>query len=187
MDAQQNKEIDLILCAKAGDKDAFGQLYDSYFKQIFRYVRLRCGVLQDAEDIVEEVFIRAWNNLPSFKQHREKNLFRAWLFRIAHNLLVDKFRKGDRLAPVEQVPEKIENDNRIETVIIRKDESVQMMEAVHRLDERMQQVIIARFGAELSHKETASMLHISPANVRVIQYRALEKLRELLGNDTDEE
>jgi len=57
------------------------------------------------------------------------------------------------------------------------------MEAIHQLDERMQQVIIARFISGLSHIETAEVLGISSGNVRIVQYRALRRLKEILRQE----
>jgi len=105
--AHQQDEKDLIQQAKSGDKSAFGKLFDMYFTPIYRYLRLRCGNEQDAEDLSAEVFMRAWEKLPGFDLRAGDSMFRSWLFRIAHNLLIDRYRKGDKEESVAEIPEKI--------------------------------------------------------------------------------
>lgn len=183
MAAHQQDERDLIQKARIGDKSAFGELFDVYFTPIYRYLRLRCGNDQDAEDMTAEVFMRAWDKLPGFDMRDEGSLFRSWLFRIAHNLLVDRYRKGDKEETVDEIPEQNTKNERIEKKIIQKNENQELMEAIYKLDERMQQVVIARFMSGLSHHEIAEMLGISSGNVRVVQYRALKHLKELLRED----
>lgn len=187
VDEQPREETDLIIRAIAGDKDAFGRLYDQYFAMIFRYLRFRCRNIQDAEDMTENVFIRAWEYLPTFKLRRGVNGFRAWLFRIAHNLRVDQIRKTNKDELVDTVPENIGSSSRVEVELMRTDTQKHILRAIRSLDERAQQVVIARFVSELTHKETAHMLNISPGNVRIIQYRALRELKKFLErNEFDE-
>ena len=82
---------DLIARAQRGDVDAIGALYDMHYRAIFRYLRARVGDQQLAEDLTGDVFRRM---LTGVRQYRPMGLpFQAWLFRIAHNLLVDHYRQ----------------------------------------------------------------------------------------------
>lgn len=187
METQHSDEENLILNAIAGNAESFGKLYDLYFAQIFRYLRSRCGNFQIAEDLAEDVFVRAWEKLPEFIFNRRENYFRAWLFRIAHNLLVDEYRKINPEVLVEHVPETSERGKHIETGIILDEKVKRMRKAISSLDKRAQRVITARFVSGLSHQEAAQMLNISPGNVRIIQFRALKQLKESLREDDGDE
>ena len=86
----------LVARAIRGDAEAFGDLYAEYLDAIYRYVLLRVGDEASAEDLTEEVFVRAWEALPRYKAH--KYPFSSWLYRIAHNLVVDAYRKHQSLS-----------------------------------------------------------------------------------------
>src|ERR1043165_3026034 len=81
----------LIKQAVDGDSEAFGVLYVRYMDAIFRYIYYRVGQDIEAEDLTEEVFIRAWEALPSYQIGQFP--FTSWLYRIAHNLVIDHPRK----------------------------------------------------------------------------------------------
>ena len=80
----------LVTRAQNGDTDAFAQLYDRHIDAIYRYVLLRVPVDELAEDLTEDVFLKAWQALPRFKQDKP---LRHWLYRIAHNRIVDEQRR----------------------------------------------------------------------------------------------
>src|SRR5574341_837682 len=80
-------ERELVDQIQRGDKEAFRGLYDRYARLVYRYVMVRLGTSQDAEDLTSETFIRFWQNVRSF-QWREIQVG-AWLFRTAHNLIVE--------------------------------------------------------------------------------------------------
>jgi RNA polymerase sigma-70 factor (ECF subfamily) len=187
LDADHRDEQILIARAITGDKAAFGTLYDRYFAQIFRYLQVRCGNVQDAEDLAENVFIMAWEKLPSFKSRRGQFFFRAWLFRIGHNMMIDRFRKGNREDSIEEMHGLPTQPARIEEGIVGREVEGRMLEAINSLDERAQQVITARFVSGLTHEETAHMLQTSAGNVRIIQFRALKQLKQILMDDETDE
>jgi RNA polymerase sigma-70 factor (ECF subfamily) len=97
-------EADLITKAIAGDREAFGTLYERYLTIIYRYVFYRLGDEHDAEDLTEMVFVRAWEALGRYRTTEAP--FSAWLYRIAHNLLIDQHRTHKMLDRLdEQVPD----------------------------------------------------------------------------------
>jgi len=185
LEANQHNGIELIEKAQNGNKDAFGQLFDRYFNKIFKYLLVRCGSSELAEDLAENVFLKAWMHLPSFKAVDGKVQFQAWLFRIAHNMLVDFYRTKKDALSLEDHPNEVRDDKHPEYEIIKREDQVNMIEAVRSLDELSQQVIICRFHSGLSHRETSQVLGIGEGNVRVIQFRALKKLKELIRDDDD--
>jgi len=126
------------------------------------------------------VFIKAWNNLPKFGKKEKGFNFRAWLFRIAHNLLVDFYRKQKKESHLEDLNQKPDRSisplSKLETM----EEKQQLQEAIRLLDERSQRVLISRFVIGMSHKDTSQSLNLTENNVRLIQFRALKKLRKIL-------
>ncbi|GAH71496.1 unnamed protein product, partial [marine sediment metagenome] len=87
-------EKDVVSRAVKGDGGAFAQLYEEHFDRIYRYVYLKVGNQAEAEDLTQEVFVKALEAIGSYKW---RNLpFVAWLFRIAHNQVIDYLRKQGR-------------------------------------------------------------------------------------------
>ena len=169
----------LVDAARAGDERAVAELYNAYFPRVYRYMLARAGNVGDAEDLTEEVFIRVLDALGRFEWREAP--FSAWLFRIAHNAIVSHQRRNGargRHAPLSpalpiQTPgpeEMVEARLTLEEV----------MRATENLPEAQRQVIALRFGAGLSVAETARALGKGEGNVKVIQHKAIAKLRELL-------
>ncbi|HUV15588.1 MAG TPA: sigma-70 family RNA polymerase sigma factor [Pelolinea sp.] len=180
-----NYDARIIQQAIEGDKQAFGQLYETYAGQIFKYLFFRMSTHEAAEDMMEIVFLKAWEALPAFGKRTNQTNFRAWLYRIAHNALID-FRRTKKdevsLEVIENIKSKSEKP---EKVAERKEESAILLKAIQMLDEVSQHVLVSRFIGEMNHRETAQMLGLSEGHVRVIQYRALKKLREFLGEENE--
>src|SRR5690348_10318028 len=88
-------ELEPLLVARATqrDREAFSQLYDLYFDRIYRFVRVKVNSQADAEDLTSGVFLNAWRSIDRFAPKHDTS-FVAWLFRLAHNALVDSYRRG---------------------------------------------------------------------------------------------
>lgn len=185
MDAIHRDEDQLIEKAILGDKEAFGHLYDHYFLQIFKYLLIRSDNREDAEDMTETVFMKAWEHLPRFGGKKKERNFRAWLFRIAHNTVVDYYRTRKHYSPLETVSQTGSSEREPERVALEKEDSRRIIRAIKRLDETSQKVIVSRFISALSNKETALSIGISENNVRVIQFRALKKIGDMLREDDE--
>lgn len=176
----------LVKEAQDGSHDAFAKVYDIFIDPIYRYVFYRVKV-NDAEDIVETVFLRVWEHLGKYKVS-EKSSFSAWIFRIAHNLVVDYYRatkdKGvDEL--LDTVSDKKREHNPIDVTQQRLNSNV-VKKAMCKLKKSHQEIIIYKFINELSNKEIAEILKRSEGSVRILQFRALKALQielEELGMD----
>ncbi|MDX1663327.1 MAG: sigma-70 family RNA polymerase sigma factor [Candidatus Promineifilaceae bacterium] len=172
-------ERELVERAMSGDAEAFGRLYERYLDPLYRYIYFRVGNQLTAEDLTEEVFVRAWEALPDY-QLPENGSISPWLYRIAHNLVVDEYRHRSRydavepLLQVEPGPPSVEE----QAGLLRSTE--RLAEAVSRLEPLEQNVIILRFVEGLSHREVGAIVDRSEGACRVIQHRALAALRELL-------
>jgi RNA polymerase sigma-70 factor (ECF subfamily) len=178
----ENPEAQLLKLAAQGDKQAFGTLYTQYLDEIFRFVYFKVGRVLTAEDITEDSFIKAWEYLPRLNKRDEsvKN-FRALLYRIANNLVIDHYRKRK---PAENLDEDMPAQSpKPETVAIESQEIDQIAQALRKMKPNEQEIIILRLINDLPHKEAASIMKISENHARVLLHRALKKLRKIVMND----
>lgn len=173
----KEKEEALIRQATRGDGEAFTRLYDMYMERIYRYVSYRVSIVADVEDLTQEVFLRAWN---SIRGYQPRNPFLAWLFTIAHNRVIDYYRKKGRQleTTLDDLPLSTggAEDPEMEEMVDR--DTVRRLIAHLSGDE--QQVLMLRFVEGLDYSDVASALGKSQGAVRVIQLRALRRLRQLL-------
>ena len=171
-DAVSNRELVLA---------AFETTYD----QVVRYIALRIGDRDQAEDLASEVFVKALKKADSYKP--EGKPIQAWLFRIAHNLLVDHLRKRTRnrpavsLSDVGDIPIDDDTDERMQ----QQDELSMLNEAMSGLTEAERQVLSMRFSGEMRAEEIGTALGKSAGAVRWLQHSAVTKLRKRLNLDPD--
>ncbi len=172
----------LVKAAQKGDSAALAALYERYFDQIYRYVSFKSGSRAEAEDITGDVFVKMLESVHSFKW--QGHPFSSWLFRIAHNLIVDYFRRAARkkTAPLEAAANAVgstsdEMDRVVETNLTMAEVRV----AMQGLTSLQQEVISLRFAGGLSGSETASALGKNDNAVKALQHVGLKKLRTMLA------
>jgi RNA polymerase sigma-70 factor (ECF subfamily) len=171
-------ENELIVRAKYGDTVAFGDLYEQHLNAVYRYVLYRIGDVAEAEDLTEVVFLKAWEALGGYELRAAP--FSAWLYRIAHNVLVDRHRTRKPDVSLEsQWPLRDEADGP-EDVLDARESREAVLHALGELAPDYQQVLALRFISGLSHSEAARVLNRSVDAVRVLQHRALNALRRRL-------
>ena len=172
-------ESDLIARAQRGNAPAFGRLYERYLDGIYRYVYYRVSDHDEAEDLTETVFLKAWEALPRFESGN--GTWRAWLYRIAHNVVIDRYRTHRNNAPLDD-----DHDLRDEEIQDPEDvtesnlEIARLSAALDRLKPNLREVILQRFVNGLSHAETAKVMGLREGHVRVLQHRALKEMRKIL-------
>ena len=169
----------MVDAARAGDQGALSELYTLYFPRVYRYILARTGNSYDAEDLAEEVFMRVLEAIERF-QWREAP-FSAWLFRIAHNAVISQRRKDGARGRSSPLSEGLPLDGQgPEELVEMRLALLQVREAAEKLPEAQRQVIALRFGAGLSVAETARAMNKGEGNVKVIQHKAIAKLREIV-------
>lgn len=176
--SEENIEI-FVERAKAGDHEAFAKIYDNLIDPIYRYVYYRVRSA-DAEDLVETVFLKVWENLKQYK--KQKSSFSSWVFRIAHNLVVDYYRAHkdqlfQQLNP--QIPDQDRLHNPIRNAVNALDKDI-LKKAIVCLKIKYQEIIIYKFVNDLSNKEIAEIMGKSEGSLRILQYRALQALKREL-------
>ncbi len=170
-------EENLVRRAQHRDQEAFAQLYEEHFDKIYRYVTLRIGNATEAEDMTQQVFLNALQSISSFKW---KGIpFSAWLFRIAHNQVVDYLRRKKRTAvPLDE--SLASNDNNPQSVVEQKLDIEQLLLATKRLTEAQREVISLRFAGELSIAQVAKAMGKSQGAIKALQHSAIVALRKTL-------
>jgi RNA polymerase sigma-70 factor, ECF subfamily len=159
----------LVDRARDGDKDAYGQIFRLHHDAIFRYARLHIGA--EAEDIVAEVFTRAWIQLPGYEYTDVP--FVAWLYGIARYVVADEVRRQARFDYRPTVPETLEK--------WAEDDRLELAEAITKLPDEQRQVIELKFLMGMRNLEVADATEMTSNAVNAKQWRALTTLREELG------
>jgi RNA polymerase sigma-70 factor (ECF subfamily) len=173
-------EAELVRRAVGGDAGAFGDLYVRYLDQIYRYVFYKVGEEKRAEDLTEQVFLGAWEAIEGYESRGFP--FSSWLYRIAHNTVVDHYRTEKDERPLDSVAFTLADDSLgPEETVMRRREVSQLLEALTHLSEEKQELIILRFVEGLSHAQVAQILGKSQEACRVMQHRAIAALGEILG------
>lgn len=168
-----NELLDLIA---EGNKRAFGTLYERYADAIYRYILFQVnGNKLEAEDLTEDVFLRAFKLV--MKKRKKNASFKALVYRIAHNLVIDRYRTHKASVSLDQVEELKDTNPHPENVMQTKELSEELAAAVAQLKPKMQTVIILRFVVGADTSETAEIMGITESYVRVLQFRALNALR----------
>jgi len=169
--------------AKSGDSVSFGALYDHYLKLIYRFIAVKVTTRQEAEDLAHEVFVSAWRQLPSYQAQGYP--FGSWLYKIARNKVIDYYRTRKShvsldetlLADTELFGVNPEHEKVIDASI----DLTTIERALKELSPEQREIIELRFMADLSPAEIAKAVGKREGNVRIIQHRALQKLKKIIG------
>jgi len=172
------KELDdLVRQAQQGKTEAFEKLYNAFVDKIYRYIYYRTNK-EDALDLCETVFLKVWENIGSYKTG--KKYFSPWVYRIAHNIVVDHYRLTKETVELsydipmedrEQDPMKL-TENKLNNDVL--------MKAVSQLKEKYREVIILKYVNELSNREIARIMKRTEGNLRILKFRALKSLKQIL-------
>ncbi len=182
--AADERSDEAALVARAhSDAEAFGALYDRYVLRVYRFALRRLGNHAEAEDVTAQTFHRAFEALGRFEWRGAP--FGAWLFRIAHNAVVDRRRAGAPPVSLDGASEA--GFEPADAGAVAPDEALLLQEdldaawaAVARLPALQRRAVTLRFGRDLSHAEVGVIIGRSEAATKQLVYRAMKTLRELL-------
>jgi RNA polymerase sigma-70 factor (ECF subfamily) len=183
--AQPADEQSWIESARTGSpserSDAVGLLYERYFDRIYKYVYLKLGDPTEAEDVCEQVFLKMIESIGTFQW--QGSTFASWLYRIAHNQVVDTLRRHSRRpqVPLEPVGDTLPSErDDPHHLAEQSDFRDHVREAISGLTDLQAQVIALKFGAGLSNAEVAAILDRSEGAIKALQYSALQNLQKRL-------
>ncbi len=166
----------LVTRAQRGDQNAVADLYNLHHRMIFRYIWSKVSETEAAEDLTGEVFLRMVKHIPAYRDTGTP--FQAWLYRIAHNLVVDHYRKqgSNRDVNLEEAESQPAEANPAQDLDARLTmERVQR--ALDEMDSAQAEVIRLRFIVGLPIKQVSDSLDKSVASIKALQHRGLKSLR----------
>lgn len=174
------EQEDALIRQVPHDPQAFKPLYQQYFPRVHAYIHYRVSSAQDAEDLISETFFKAIRNLGRFRWHGEGS-FAGWLFRIAHNLVVDYYRRNTRVGlsstPNENLAEPSDQSPLPEETMMQKETFLQMRALIAQLSPRRQEIITLKFFGSLRNYEIAHILKLDERTVAAHLSRGLQDLR----------
>ncbi len=168
--------------ARAGDAEAWGEIYREMGPAIFRFCRRALPTREDAEDATMEIFSKLWEG--KLSQYDESRSFSAWLYRVAANHCWDilrrrKIRQDKETEDVENVPLEHPDPSQLDKLIEQKT-SEEVRHALHKLGARARMALVLRYYSDMSYDEIADALGVRRAFVGVVLLRARHELREAL-------
>jgi RNA polymerase sigma-70 factor (ECF subfamily) len=175
-------ESDLIKQSVAGDESAYQLLLEKHLPSLSNYVMRMMANTAEADDIIQETFIRLWTRGSKFNPETAR--LTTWLHNIAHNLCIDHFRKYNRLVgdsfdePIAEAPGPEED-------LTRQGLAKNIQQAMMSLPERQRSAIIMCHYQGLSNKDAAVILNISVDALESLMARGRKKLRKLLESDNE--
>lgn len=177
---RRNSTIDhLVARAKAADRSALGELYDALLSRVYRFVYFRVSRREDAEDLTEQVFVRIFEKI---RQYDERGLpFEAWVFRIARNMIIDYYRVHH--TPLVSLDDALDVPDTRSSPEAQTEVALQMEDvraALPKLPDAYQEIIVLKFIEERDNEEISAILDKPIDHVRVLQSRAIQKLKILL-------
>lgn len=177
MEAQDDDRI-LIARVATGDKSAMKRLYERHHGALTGFIHVRCEDHALAADIVQDAMLDVWRTA---KAYRGGASVRTWIFTIARNKLVDRFRRGARLSFTDDLPETVDDAPDPEAVIVAAQDASRLRSCLAKLKEAQQSIVRLAFFEGLTYSEIAEVEGIPTGTVKTRIYYAKEALKRCLG------
>jgi RNA polymerase sigma-70 factor (ECF subfamily) len=176
---------EMIVRARAGDSQAWGDLYREYAPAIFRFCRRAMPTREDAEDATMEIFMKLREKLSQYDQTRS---FTAWLYKMSANHCWDmlrrrKVRQGKETEDVDELPLATTDPSQLEKLIEERS-GEEVRKALDKLGARARMALVMRYYSDMSYDEIADALGVRRAFVGVVLLRARHELRHALGENS---
>lgn len=178
----------LVINYQSGDERALSQLIERYAKHIFNFCLRYAGNVHDAQDIVQDTFVKVWKSISRFDTQKS---FKVWLYVIAKNTSLDwlKKKRPELLSTFETneglnpVLDTLSDDELLpDEIAVVAEQREEMAKAIDQLPELYRSVIALRYSGELSFEEIAEVLQKPLETVRSQHRRALAKLKDIFIN-----
>ncbi len=172
------EETVLVRQAKSGDDEAFTRLYDGYVERVYRYIYFRISDDTATEDLVSQVFLKAWQNLDRYKIGTAP--FIAWLYAIARNLVIDHYRSKKELLPLEEAVTLPSDRQSPDDEVQLQFDLEAMRDALQVLSADQKQVLILKYIAGLPNENIAKIMNKREGTIRGLQMRGLQVLAKYM-------
>lgn len=176
-------EADLAQRASAHDPEAFAELYNAYVDKIYKYIYYKVGNEQDAEDLCEQTFMKAWEAIGRYTWYGHP--FSSWLYKLAHNLVVDHYRTRRDTTPLNNIistsAEPADPHNLYHQTL----DADELVGAIGQLTSEQRQVIALKFIEGYDNSEISQMMNKKESAIRALQYRALHSLQNILAAEDE--
>ena len=173
----------ILAKAKLGEQAAFGEIYNLYFKKIYQFIYYRVGHKEVAEDLAEEVFLKAFTKIASVS---ENAAFSGWLYQIARNQVIDYYRQKKLTVNLDEIENTLEYESNVIDIVNLESQQKILIKLIKELSPEQQIVLKLKFFEDLDNPEIAEMLHKSEGSIRVIQHRGITKLQELIKKSQED-
>lgn len=171
-------DVEYATASQGGDRAAFGALYDRYIERVYRFVYYKTFDKEVSEDIVSQVFIKAYERIGSFDA--KKGNFSQWIYSIARNAVIDHFRVAKRTVPIEDIFD-LGEDERTEAKIDARDLLKKVESYLSKLSPRQREIVTLRVWEEMPYRDIAEIVGGSEDSVKMMFSRTIRELREKLG------
>jgi RNA polymerase sigma-70 factor, ECF subfamily len=172
-------DAELVARLKANDDLAYREVVARFGDPLYGYIYSITGDYHLSEDILSETYLRMVEKIDSYTFYGTP--FKAWLYRIAHNLAINAMKRSHRLVSAEALETASTSADDPATAMVERAEAEALRAALAELTEQQQQVVLLRFVAGQSTGEVAQALGKSENAVKQMQFRALRSLGRLLG------
>jgi RNA polymerase sigma-70 factor, ECF subfamily len=181
--AAETDDAELLASAFEYDVEALSTIYDRYEVRIYTYIYRRTGDQTLAEDLTGHVFLKMLEAIRNRKAWHSS--FSGWLYRIAHNIVIDYYRQRDQKQQVslDDEPSLPALDDPVEAAELKLDVE-RLRAAIARLTDEQAEVISLRFLEGYSINEVAEMMNKTEGSIKALQYRAVASLRQLLQTES---
>lgn len=149
-------------------------VYEKYHRELYLYIYSLSRNHHIAEDLTQETFLKALLSLPEGHGN-----IRAWLYMVARNLFFNYREKASRNVSLEEM-ERSDEEKDLLANMIENERKLQLYQALKKLDMKKREILLLQYFGDLSQKEIAAVLHITPENVRVLAYRAKKELKKYM-------
>lgn len=175
-------EQSLVRRAQQKDAQALTQLYEAYFDKIYRYIAMRIRNEMEAEDMTQQVFMKMLQSISSYKSQGVP--FSSWIYRIAHNQVIDFLRQQNKKATVDidnlSLPSVGDDPQHM---VEQQIDITDLKKATRQLTAAQQEVLSLRFAGELSIAECADIMEKSEGAIKALQHSAVVALRKALAGN----
>jgi RNA polymerase sigma-70 factor (ECF subfamily) len=173
----REEERELVERAKA-DPNAFGELYDRHFLQIYRFVYSRVRDQATAEDVTADVFMKALRNIGRYQDTGRP--FTAWLYQIAVNAVADRFRAARPTEDIEEQRDLSAGGPQLDELAAQRDELRRIWAVVETLPKPQQMALVLKFQEDMKIEDIAVAMGKTPGAVKLLIHRGVTRLRQVL-------